>query len=104
MRTCLQSSLGRASRGSDCRDQGSEPWLSHCVGVIEMDDLIKLICAKTGINAEQAKTAAETTLAFLKERLPGPVAAQVEALVKKGNAAAKLMDVAKGLGGFFGKK
>jgi nucleoid DNA-binding protein len=35
-----------------------------------MDDLIKLVAEKTGISPEQAKTAVETVMGFVKEKLP----------------------------------
>lgn len=63
-----------------------------------MDELIKLVSQKTGISAEQAKTAVETVLKFLKDKLPAPVASQIEGLLE-----GKLPDISKGLGGLFGK-
>lgn len=64
-----------------------------------MEELIALVAQKTGLPKETAKMAVETVIAFLKERLPAPVAAQVDALLS--GTPAGLM---QGLGGLFGQK
>jgi uncharacterized protein (DUF2267 family) len=64
-----------------------------------MDELTKLVANKAGISEAQAKKAVETVLGFLKDKLPPPVAGQVEAVLK-GDAGG----VAGKLGGLFGKK
>jgi uncharacterized protein (DUF2267 family) len=64
-----------------------------------MDELIKLVTSKAGISEAQAKDAIETVLGFLKDKLPAPVAGQVEAVLKGDLGAA-----AGALGGLFGKK
>lgn len=67
-----------------------------------MDELITLVTQKTGISAEQAKQAIETVLEFAKSKLPAPLAAQLDGLLKSDNPAQGLGDIAKGLGGLFG--
>lgn len=68
-----------------------------------MDELIKQVVSKAGINGEQAKSAVDAVIGFLKERLPGPIADQIEGLISGDEGAAKgLEDLAKGLGGLFG--
>jgi hypothetical protein len=62
-----------------------------------MDQLVNLVSQKTGLPKEQAKMAVETVLGFLKEKLPAPVAAQIDAVLS-GN----MPDLSKGLGGLFG--
>jgi len=47
-----------------------------------MEELVKLVSQKAGIPEETAKTAVETVLGFIKERLPGPIAQQVETALK----------------------
>ncbi len=47
-----------------------------------MEELVKLVSQKAGIPEETAKTAVETVMGFIKERLPGPIAQQVEAALK----------------------
>jgi hypothetical protein len=63
-----------------------------------MDELIKLVSEKTGISEELARTAVETVLGYLKEKLPVPIAGQIDALLGGGG----LEDLAKGLGGILG--
>lgn len=63
-----------------------------------MDELIKLVVAKTGISEAQAKTAVETVVTFLKQKLPAPLASQVDSALAGG-----LPDLGA-LGGLFGKK
>ncbi len=67
-----------------------------------MDELIKMVTQKAGINADQATKAVETVVGFLKDKLPAPVAGQIDALLK--GDVSGLGDVAGKLGGLFGKK
>lgn len=46
-----------------------------------MDELIKLVADKTGIPADTAKTAVTTVIGFLKDKLPAPLASQLDGLV-----------------------
>ena len=66
-----------------------------------MDELVKLVSAKTGLPAEQAKVAVTTVLGFLKEKLPAPLAGQIDALLAGGSMPTDLMS---GLGGLLGNK
>jgi hypothetical protein len=68
-----------------------------------MDELVKLVAQKTGISEENARTAVKVVLGFLQERLPAPVAGQIDALLEGGGGAPDLGSVAQGLG-LFGKK
>jgi hypothetical protein len=63
-----------------------------------MDELIKLVSAKTGLPAEQSKVAVTTVLGFLKEKLPAPLAGQIDALLAGGMPT----DLVSGLGGLLG--
>ncbi len=63
-----------------------------------MDELIKLVTSKASISEAEAKKAVETVLGFLKDKLPGPLASQIDNLLK-GNVS----DVTKGLGGLLKK-
>lgn len=65
-----------------------------------MDELVKLVSKKTGIPEQTARVAVETVLNFLKQKLPAPLAAQIDALVKGGIQGD---DVLKGLGDLLGK-
>ncbi|MCC7452098.1 MAG: DUF2267 domain-containing protein [Anaerolineae bacterium] len=66
-----------------------------------MDELVKLISQKAGISEDQARSAAQTILDFLKQKLPAPVFSQIEGLL---SSSGKIDDLAKGIGGLFGKK
>lgn len=65
-----------------------------------MDELVKLVAKKVGISEDQAKKAVETVIGFLKQRLPAPVAAQLDNLLKGGSGT----DLASGLGNLLGGK
>lgn len=68
--------------------------------------LVELIQEKTGISADQAQTAVNTVAGFLKEKLPAPIAGQIDGLLSSDVSAAtdQLGNLAAGLGGLFGKK
>ena len=74
-----------------------------------MDELVRQVVERTGISEAQARTAVETVVGFLKERLPAPIAGQVDgALGAAGGAVGTIADragdVLGGLGGMFGGK
>ena len=46
-----------------------------------VDELVQLVSQRAGIPAETAATAVETVLSFLKERLPGPIATQIDGVI-----------------------
>ena len=48
-----------------------------------MEELINIVVEKTGLPEEQAKMAVDAVLDFVKDKLPEPIAAQVE-IGKKG--------------------
>jgi nucleoid DNA-binding protein len=62
-----------------------------------MDELVKMVAKKTGLSEEMAETAVNLVLDYVKEKLPAPVAAQVDAVLSGGDAADML-------GGLFGGK
>jgi hypothetical protein len=68
-----------------------------------MEELIKTLTAKVGISESQAKSAVETVVSFLKDKLPGGIGTQVESFIKGGGSSAG--DVIDGLknkaGGLF---
>jgi len=68
-----------------------------------MDELIKLVAQKTGLSPDMAKTVVDTVVGFLKTKLPGPVAAQIDSVLS-GVSTKGVEDLAKGLGGILGKK
>lgn len=72
-----------------------------------MDQLVKLVAQKTGINESQAKMAVETVMSFMKDKLPDGVASQVISMLQDGSDAGGKDDMISGLagklGGLFGK-
>lgn len=78
-----------------------------------MDELIKQVSERSGISESQARTAVETVVGFIKERLPSPIAGQVDSVLNSSAGAVgtgidavkdRAGDVLGGLGGMFGKK
>lgn len=69
-----------------------------------MDELIKLVSQKTGLGEDMAKTAVETVVGFLKDKLPAPLAGQIDSALSGEGIADKLGGLAGGLGGMFGKQ
>ena len=65
-----------------------------------MDELVKLVANKVGISETQAKQAVETVLGFLKDKLPEPIAGQLDAVLD--GDVSGLSDLAGGLGKLFG--
>lgn len=46
-----------------------------------MDQLIQMVQDKAGIDEGQARTAVSTVVGFLKDRLPGPIAGQIDGVI-----------------------
>jgi hypothetical protein len=68
-----------------------------------MDELIKRITEKTGISEDQARSAISTVSGFLKEKLPAPIAGQIDNVLGGGSGTSdKLGDLASKAGGMFG--
>lgn len=98
MRRPIGRLLAQSRGGIACASKSEEK---------KMDELVKQISAKVGISEAQAKSAVEMVANFLKQKLPGPLAGQVDAALGAAGSAAGKVDVgniASGLGGLFGKK
>lgn len=76
-----------------------------------MDQLVSMITEKTGLPADKAEEVIGMVVNFISEKLPGPIASQVQGLIDGGgdavggaaDAAGGMMDsVKKGLGGLMG--
>lgn len=50
-----------------------------------MEELIKMVTQKVGISEAQAKSAVETVVSFLKDKMPAGIGSQVESFIG-GNA------------------
>ena len=69
-----------------------------------MEELIKQVTAKAGISEDQAKSAITTVLGFLKDKLPAPIAGQLDNVVGGGGGITGTAgDLAAKVGGLFGK-
>jgi hypothetical protein len=68
-----------------------------------MDELIKRITEKTGISEDQARSAVNMVAGFLKEKLPAPLAGQVDNVLGGGGGVTDpLSDAASKVGSIFG--
>ena len=65
-----------------------------------MDEIINQVAQRTGLAPDKARTAVETVLGFLKDRLPAPIASQLDSALSGG--AGGMAEAAKGLGGRLG--
>jgi len=68
-----------------------------------MDELVQLVSTKTGLSEEQSKMAVEVVLDYFKDKLPEPIAGQLDNLLEGGDMGG-LGNIAQGLGGLFGGK
>jgi hypothetical protein len=68
-----------------------------------MDELLKTVQEKTGLDIEQAQGAIEAVIDFIKDKLPAPIAGQIEGLLGgeggegDGGIVGKISDMGKGL-------
>ncbi|MDR9451392.1 MAG: hypothetical protein RI637_09265 [Acidimicrobiia bacterium] len=78
-----------------------------------MEELLKTVAEKTGLPLDKAQGAIDAVMDFLKDKLPEPIAGQIEKLIEgggdtMGGITEKLGDMTGGLtdklGGMFGKK
>ena len=63
-----------------------------------MDELIKQVVSRTGISEDQARTAVTTVLGFVKDKLPAPIASQIDNAIT-GEGGGTLGDLASKAGG-----
>ena len=66
-----------------------------------MEELIKQVVSKTGISEDQARTAVTTVLGFVKDKLPAPIASQIDNALtgEGGGVGGSLGDLASKAGG-----
>lgn len=65
-----------------------------------MNELIEQLKSRVGLDDAKAHSAAETVISFLKQRLPQPIASQLDSAVSGG----KVEGIADKLGGIMGKR
>jgi uncharacterized protein (DUF2267 family) len=66
-----------------------------------MNELIEQLKSRVGLDDSKASSAAQTVIEFLKQRLPAPIATQVESALAGGGTMEGMKDT---LGGVFGKR
>jgi uncharacterized protein (DUF2267 family) len=64
-----------------------------------MDELVNVVMEKTGLSEEQATQAVETVIAYLKKKLPAPIASRLDDILESDATAQGIDQLAKGLGG-----
>jgi hypothetical protein len=69
-----------------------------------MNELVKLVSEKAGLSEEMAEMAVELVINYLKEKLPEPIAGQIDTVLGGAEAASGGGVLSKGLGSLFGKK
>ena len=73
-----------------------------------MEQLVQMVSEKAGIPIETARTAVETVLGFIKDKLPEPIASQLDGFIgadapaEGGAGGGMLDDIAGKLGGLMG--
>ncbi len=71
-----------------------------------MDQLIAMITEKTGLSADKAEEVVGMVIGFVKDKLPGPIASQLDGLMgggaDAGDGSGMMDNVKKGLGGLMG--
>jgi hypothetical protein len=65
-----------------------------------LDEIVDLVAEKCGIDKKTAKTAVETVMEYLDDKLPEPLAGQIDNVLEGG----QVDDLLSGLGGLLGKK
>jgi hypothetical protein len=64
-----------------------------------MEDLVKQVSEKTGLSEEMSKTVVEMVINYLKEKLPEPIAGQIDGILSGDSATSGLGGM---VGGLFG--
>ncbi|MBV9087785.1 MAG: hypothetical protein JOY79_09895 [Acidobacteriaceae bacterium] len=66
-----------------------------------MNELVELLKSRVGLDNDKAQSAAQTAIDFIKQRLPAPIASQVDSALSGAGGVQGLEDK---LGGILGKK
>lgn len=69
-----------------------------------MDELVNQVVQKTGISQDQARQAVQVVLGYVKNKVPGPVASQVDNVIggQSGSSRPNPGDMGNPMGGMFG--
>jgi hypothetical protein len=70
-----------------------------------MNELIEQVKSRVGLNDQQANSAVQTVIGFLKQRLPSPIASQLDGAISGSASQGGMMEGAKDkIGDMLGKK
>lgn len=69
-----------------------------------MDELVNQVVQKTGISQDQAQQAVQVVVGFIKDKLPAPIASQVDSMMggHTGSGGPDLGNLGNSLGGMMG--
>lgn len=70
---------------------------------VRMENLIKMVSEKAGITEVQARSAVNTVVSFLKDKMPSGVGSQVETFLNAGSAANVVGSIKEKVGSVLGK-
>lgn len=68
-----------------------------------MNEIVQQVARQTGLSEEMAAQVVTTVVETLKERLPAPIASQIDAALQGGAAAPSIGQAAASLGSLFQK-
>jgi hypothetical protein len=69
-----------------------------------VDELLTLVAEKAGISTDKAKTAIDTIIGYLKDKLPGPLGSQLDSFTSGSPKTMDSANIMDGMKGLFGKK
>lgn len=64
-----------------------------------MNELIQQVTQRTGLSEDKARTAVDTVINFIKQRLPGPLGSQIDSALSGGGEG-----ISGAIGDILGKK
>ena len=65
------------------------------------EDLVRMVAQKAGLPEDKARSATETVIGYLKDKLPASVAGQLDSVAGGEGGTGGIGDMAKGIGGQF---
>lgn len=74
-------------------------------GESDVDELVNQVVQKTGISQDQATQAVQTVIGYLKNKLPGPVASQLDNVLGgqgQSSSGGMMGQAGQAIGGMFG--
>ncbi len=64
-----------------------------------MNELVQQVAQRTGLSEDKAQEAVQTVVGYLKDKLPGPIAGQIDSALQGGGSG-----ISGALGSVLGKK